>query len=263
MTRGSPPRILAPFEALGRTVLHALAETGRAAMMLFAAVRWVARGRWEFRQVVRQLNAIGVESVPIVLITGLFAGMVLAYQTARQLLTYGGAGFVGGLVGLSMAREAAPVFTAITAAGRVGAGIAAEIGTMSVTEQTDALRVLGVDPIRYLVVPRLLAAAFALPGLAMVANVVGSLGGFVIATSAGLSSTSYVVSLQRFLMPYDILAGLVKALFFGVIIAAVGCFRGLHATGGADGVGRATTGAVVTAVVLILVVNYFLNLIFF
>jgi phospholipid/cholesterol/gamma-HCH transport system permease protein len=263
MSRGSPAGVFAPLDTLGRTILHALAETGRAVIMLLSVLRWVARGRWEFREMVRQLNSIGVDSVPIVLITGLFAGMVLAYQTARQLLTYGGAGFVGGLVGLSMAREAAPVFTAITAAGRVGAGIAAEIGAMSVTEQTDALRVLAVDPIRYLVVPRLLAAAFALPGLTMLANVVGSLGGFIVATSVGVSSSSYSVSLQRFLIPYDIVAGLVKAFFFGVIIAAVGCFRGLSATGGADGVGRATTGAVVTAVVLILVVNYFLNLVFF
>jgi phospholipid/cholesterol/gamma-HCH transport system permease protein len=252
-----------PIEALGRVILHALAETGRAALMLRAAAGWLLRGRWEFRETVRQINAVGVDSVPIVLITGLFAGMVLAYQTTRQLLTYGGAGFVGGLVGLSMAREAAPVFTAITAAGRVGAGIAAELGAMSVTEQTDALRVLAVDPVRYLVVPRLVAAAFAMPGLTMLANVVGSLGGFLVATSVGLSSNTYTLSLQQFLLPYDVLAGLVKATCFGVIIAAVGCFRGLGASGGADGVGRATTGAVVTSVVLILVVNYFLNLIFF
>lgn len=257
------PAANSPIALLGRAVLHALEEIGRAAIMLTAAVRSLGRGRWEFREMVRQMNRIGVESVPIVLVTGVFSGMVLAYQTARQFAQFGAQGFVGGLVGLSMAREAAPVFTAITAAGRVGAGIAAEIGTMAVTEQIDALRVLATDPVRYLVVPRLLAAGFALPGLTMFANVIGSLGGYLIATSAGVNGATYVTSLQRFVWPYDVVAGLVKAFFFGLIIAAVGCFRGLQATGGADGVGRATTGAVVSAIVLILVFNYFLDLIFF
>ncbi|MDR7417946.1 MAG: ABC transporter permease [Armatimonadota bacterium] len=262
-TRHAPDAPLAPLAFIGRSVLHSLAQTGRAALMLASAFRWVMRGRWEFRETLVQLNRIGTESIPIVLITGLFAGMVLAYQTTRQLIGYGFSGLAGGLVGLSMAREAAPVFTAITAAGRVGAGIAAEIGTMAVTEQVDALRVLATDPIRYLVVPRLLAAAFALPGLTMFANVIGSLGGYVVATNLGITGPSYVSSLQRMVWPYDVVAGLIKAFLFGLIIASVGCFRGLYASGGADGVGRATTGAVVSAIVLILVFNYFVNLIFF
>lgn len=231
--------------------------------MLFAAFRWLVRGRWEIRETIVQLNRIGVESVPIMLITGVFAGMVLAFQTSRQLADFGAQGFVGGLVGLSLAREAAPVFTAITAAGRIGAGMAAEIGTMAVTEQIDALRVLATDPVRYLVVPRLIASALALPALTMFANVVGSIGGYVVATGAGITGGAYLASVKRFVWPYDIVAGLVKAVLFGAIIAAVGCFRGLHASGGADGVGRATTGAVVAAIVLILVLNYFVDLIFF
>lgn len=257
------PEVLSPVAALGRAVLHGLEQTGRAVLMLLAALRWLARGRLEFRETVAQLNKIGVESVPLVLVTGLFSGMVLAYQTSRQLLGYGFQGLAGGLVGLSMAREAAPVFTAISAAGRVGAGMAAEIGAMAVTEQVDALRVLATDPVRYLVLPRLLAAGIAMPGLTMFANIVGSLGGYMVATSLGITSGSYISSLQRMVWPYDVVAGLVKAFFFGLIIAGVGCFRGLHATGGADGVGRATTGAVVSAIVLILVFNLFLNLIFF
>jgi phospholipid/cholesterol/gamma-HCH transport system permease protein len=249
--------------AIGGLVLRGLAETGQAALMMFAALRWMLRGRLEFRQTLVQINRIGVDSVWIVLVTGAFTGMVLAYQTARQFIDFGAQGFVGGLVGLSMAREAGPVFTAITAAGRVGAGIAAEIGAMAVTEQIDALRVLATDPIRYLVVPRLLAAALALPLLTIFANGVGGIGGFVVATTAGVNSGTFVASVQRYVEPYDLGAGLLKAFFFGVIIAAVGCFRGLHAEGGADGVGRATTGAVVTAIVLILVCNYFLDLIFY
>jgi phospholipid/cholesterol/gamma-HCH transport system permease protein len=244
-------------------LLHAFEQVGMAALLLVSAFRWILRGRWEVRETLVQLNRIGVESIPIVLVTGLFSGMVLAYQTTRQLVGYGFSGLAGGLVGLSMAREAAPVFSAITAAGRVGAGIAAEIGTMAVTEQVDALRVLATDPVRYLVVPRLLAAALAMPGLTMFANIIGSLGGYLVATTLGISGPSYISSLQRMVFAYDIIAGLLKAFVFGLIIAAVGCFRGLQASGGADGVGRATTGAVVTAIVLILVSNYFVNLIFF
>lgn len=249
--------------ALGRTVLDGLAQAGRVALMLADAARWIARGRLEAREVIVQVNRIGVESLPIVLVTGLFSGMVVAYQTAKQLADLGAQSLVGGLVGLSLAREAAPVFTAITAAGRVGAGMAAEIGTMAVTEQLDALRVLATDPVRYLVLPRLLAAAVALPVLTIFANVIGGIGGFAVATLAGVSSGEYLASMQRFLWPYDLVAGLVKALGFGLIIAAAGCYRGLTATGGADGVGRATTGAVVSAIVLILVANYLLDLLFF
>jgi phospholipid/cholesterol/gamma-HCH transport system permease protein len=248
---------------VGSLVLRGLSETGRAALMMFVALRWMARGRLEFRQTLVQVNRIGVDSLGIVLVTGAFTGMVVAYQTAGQFIDFGAQSFVGGLVGLSMTREAGPVFTAITAAGRVGAGIAAEIGAMAVTEQIDALRVLATDPVRYLVVPRLLAASLTLPLLTVFANSVGGIGGFVVATAAGVNTGTFIASVQRYVEPYDLVAGLVKAFFFGVIIAAVGCYRGLHAEGGADGVGRATTAAVVTAIVLILVWNYFLDLIFY
>lgn len=248
---------------LGSAMLRGLAQVGRASIMLGVTLRWILRGRIEFRETVGQLNRIGVESVPIVLVTGAFTGMVLAYQTARQFADFGAQGFVGGLVGVSMAREAGPVFTAITAAGRIGASIAAELGTMAVTEQIDALRVLATDPVRYLVVPRVLAGAVALPMLTMFANVVGSVGGYLIATAAGITTGTFMTSLKRYLFPYDLVAGLIKAFFFGIIIAGVGSFRGLQTTGGADGVGRSTTGAVVTSIVLILMFNYFLDLFFF
>lgn len=259
----SRPVSVPPVAALGEVVLHGLAQVGGSTTMLVRAAQWIIRGRWELRELLVQMNRIGVESVPIMIVTGLFAGMVLAYQTSRQLAEFGAQGFVGGLVGLSLTREAAPVFTAITAAGRIGAGIAAELGTMAVTEQIDALRALATDPVRYLVVPRLVAAALALPALTMFSNIVGSIGGYLIATGSGIHGATYLSSLQRMVWTYDLLAGLVKALVFGIIIAAVGCFRGLHAEGGADGVGRATTGAVVAAIVLILVSNYFLDLFFF
>lgn len=249
--------------AVGARVIRGLTETGRTALILIAALRWMLRGRLEVREVIVQIHRIGVDSLYIVLVTGAFSGLVLAYQTARQFLDFGAQTFVGGLVGVSMAREAGPVFTALTAAGWVGAGIAAEIGSMAVTEQIDALRVLATDPVRYLVVPRLMAAAIALPVLTVFANVVGGIGGYIVATAAGISGGTFVVSLQRYLYAYDVWAGLVKAVCFGVIIAVVGCSRGLEATGGADGVGRATRSAVVTAILWILACNFFLDLIFF
>lgn len=256
----SPSSLLA---WLGGGLLRNLAQIGRGALMLGAALRWILRGRIEFRETIVQLNRIGVESVPIVLVSGAFTGMVLAYQTARQFADFGAQGFVGGLVGVTMAREAGPVFTAITAAGQIGASMAAEIGTMAVTEQIDALRVLATDPVRFLVVPRLIAAALALPMLTMFANVVGSVGGYLIATAAGITSGTFIASMKRYLWPYDLVAGLIKAFFFGLIIASVGSFRGVNTTGGADGVGRSTTGAVVTAILLIFIFNYFLDVFFF
>ncbi|MCL6551553.1 MAG: ABC transporter permease [Firmicutes bacterium] len=249
--------------ATGRAVLAGLADVGRAAGMLAHAWRWVRRGHLELGETVVQLKRIGWDSTFIVLVTGVFAGMVLAYQTAGVFLKFGAQGFVGGLVGVSLAREAGPVFTAMVIAGRVGAGIAAELGTMTVTEQVDALRALATDPVRFLVVPRLLAAAVALPVLTMFAEVVGAVGGSVVAVAAGIPSGSFWASLRQFTWTWDLYAGLVKSVFFGLIIAAVGAYRGLHATGGAEGVGRAATGAVVASIVLIMAFNYFLNQLLF
>ena len=260
MATRTPTSMLA---TVGSAVFHGLAQTGRAAFMIMTALRWILRGNLEFRETVTQLKRIEVDSVFIILATGAFTGIALAYQTARQFIDFGAQVFIGGLVGVSMAREAGPVFTAITAAGRVGAGIAAEIGSMAVTEQIDALRVLATDPVRYLVVPRLLAAAVALPVLTIFANLAGGVSGFAVATAAGVNAGTFMSSVQRFLVPYDLVAGLVKAFFFGLIIAAVGCFQGMHASGGADGVGRAATGAVVAAILLILACNTFLDYIFF
>ena len=251
------------LERVGRTVLGFLDETGRLTLLLYRTIRWIARGTIEPQQTLRQMARLGVESLPIIIITGTFAGMVLAFQTARQLIQFGAPSFVGGIVALSLAREAAPVFTAVTAAGRIGAGIAAEIGTMAVTEQIDALRVQATDPVRYLVVPRVLAGIFMLPLLTVFAHLAGLVGGLAVAAVAGVEPAMYASSVQRFLRPYDYLSGLVKAASFGVIIALIGSYRGLATQGGAEGVGRAATASVVTAIVLILVWNYFLDLLLF
>ena len=251
------------LERVGRIVLGLLDETGRLVLLLLSTLRWLTRGRLEARETIRQMEQIGVSSLPIVLVTGTFAGAVLAFQTAEQLLAFGVPGLVGGLVALSLAREAAPVFTAVTTAGRSGSGIAAEIGTMAVTEQLDALRAMATNPVRFLVVPRVVAGLLMLPLLTLFANLAGLVGGGIVAAISGVESATYVASVQRFLTPADLTGGMAKAAVFGVIITVVSSRRGLDTDGGAAGVGRATTAAVVTAIVLILILNYFLDILLF
>ena len=260
---GTPMPGAPVLERVGRIVLGLLDETGRLVLLLLSTLRWVVLGRLEVRQTIRQMEQIGVSSLPIVLVTGTFAGAVLAFQTAKQLLAFGVPGLVGGLVALSLAREAAPVFTGITTAGRSGSGIAAEIGTMAVTEQLDALRVMATNPVRFLVVPRVLAGLLMLPLLTLFANAAGLIGGGIVAVVSGVGTDTYLSSVQRFLTPADLTGGMAKAAVFGVIISLVGSRRGLDADGGAAGVGRATTAAVVTAIVLILIFNYVLDVLLF
>jgi len=254
---------MSPLKWIGRLVLGIFEGAGRLTLLLFQAGHWVLRGHIEARQTLAQMAHIGVDALPIIAITGAFAGAVLAYQTASQLVAFGVPGYVGGLVALSLAREAAPVFTAVTTAGRSGGGIAAELGTMAVTEQLDALRVMATDPVRYLVVPRLLAGVFALPLLTVGALLAGMVGGWGVASLEGVGTATYLSSVRRFLTPSDIVGGLFKSALFGMIIALIGSHRGMSADGGAAGVGRAATGAVVAAIVLILVGNLFLDVLLF
>ena len=206
------------------------------------------------------MHVIGVRSLPVAAVTALFTGMVLALQTAYQLKKFGAEIYIGGLVGLSMARELGPVLTGLMVAGRVGAGIAASLGTMSVTEQLDALRTMGTDPVRYLVLPRFLALAVMLPVLTIYANLIGCFGGYLVSVySLGINPQLYISGTNSLVAAGDILHGLVKAAVFGMLIALAGCYAGLACRGGAEGVGRATTFAVVLACMLILVANYFLT----
>jgi len=192
-------------------------------------------------------------SLPLVFLTALFTGVVLSLQSAYQLRLFAAQQFTSDLVALSMTRELGPVLTAMVVAGRVGASIAAEIGTMKVTEQIDALRALATDPIRYLVVPRFIAAFFMLFILTIYADVIGMLGGYLIAVfKLGISSHLYIKRSLDILSVKDVMSGLLKAFFFGGIISIVGCYFGFKAEGGAEGVGRATTLAVVTALVLVI-----------
>ncbi|MBI3313511.1 MAG: ABC transporter permease [Candidatus Omnitrophica bacterium] len=207
--------------------------------------------RW--RATLEQMDKIGLMSLPLVFLTALFTGMVLSLQSAYQLRLFSAEQYTSDLVALSMTRELGPVLTAMVVAGRVGASIAAELGTMKVTEQIDALRSLAVNPIRYLVVPRFVAAVCMLFILTIYADYIGMLGGYLISVfKLGISSHQYVKRSMDILMIKDVMTGLIKAFFFGGIISIVGCYYGFQAQGGAEGVGRATTLAVVAALIMII-----------
>ncbi len=221
------------------------------------------------RDLTQQMDTIGVGSVMIVVLTGLFTGMVLALQSAVEMKQFGATIYIGRLVGASTVRELGPVLTALMVTGRAGSGMAAQIGAMKVTEQIDALSVIGVDPIRKLVTPRVVAAIIMMPMLTMVTDVVAVFGGLLIAVLkldltadlymrsvyATLADTGYVL---RY-VPIDFISGFFKPVVFGAIMALTGCFYGLRTTGGTEGVGQATTRAVVTSSILILALDYFLT----
>jgi phospholipid/cholesterol/gamma-HCH transport system permease protein len=253
-------RASAPLASVGDRVLDGLEALGAFARLAGATARAMARPRFPWRETLRQFESIGVRSTTIVLLTALFTGMVLALQTGYALERFGAKLYVGSVVGLSLARELGPVLTALMVGGRVGAGITAEIGSMQVTEQVDAIRSLGADPVQKLVLPRVIAATLALPLLAVIANVLGALGGLVIAsTQFGIPGHFYLQTIYRTVTVTDMLSGVSKTFVFGWIIAMVGCHSGLRTTGGTVGVGRATTRAVVVASIAVLIADFFLT----
>jgi phospholipid/cholesterol/gamma-HCH transport system permease protein len=213
-----------------------------------------------FRDIVIQMDLIGVGSLSVVMLTGFFTGAVLALQTSKTLTTFGATALTGSLVALSLVRELGPVLSSLMIAGRVGSGMASELGSMIVTEQINAMRALGTDPIKKLVVPRLLATLTMLPVLTIVADAVGLIGGLVISSFVlRLSAATYLSSAWDNLTYMDIFGGLLKPVIFGAIVALVGCHCGLRTHGGTQGVGRSTTQAVVAASILILVFDLLLT----
>jgi phospholipid/cholesterol/gamma-HCH transport system permease protein len=221
------------------------------------------RGPVDREVVVAQFDQIGVRSISIVGITSLFIGMVLALQTAYSLAEFGGALFIGKVVSLSLVRELAPVLMALMVGGRVGAGIAAELGTMKVTEQIDALRALATNPVRKLVVPRVMATTLMFPILTIVAIALGILGGLLIAvTNLNLSANYYMRSVIETVKYNDLASGIGKTFFFGAAISLIACYNGLRTSGGADGVGRSTTQTVVTGAITVLIMDFFLTKLF-
>jgi phospholipid/cholesterol/gamma-HCH transport system permease protein len=243
--------IVAPW---GNKSLGFCQATGQISCLFFASVVAIFTRPIRWKHVLDQMNKVGVTSFPLVFLTAFFTGMVLALQSAYQLRLFAATQYTADLVALSVTRELGPVLTAMVVAGRVGASITAELGTMKVTEQIDALSSLAVDPVRYLVVPRLIAAFLMLPFLTLYADFIGMFGGFIIGTTKlDITATQYFQStFFRALVLKDLFSGLIKSFAFGTIIAVVGCWQGFNAEGGAEGVGKATTISVVTSLVLII-----------
>src|SRR6185503_14885094 len=223
----------------------------------------IRRGPIERPLLIQQFEQIGFRSLSIVIITSAFIGMVLALQTAYALEDFGGKLFVGVIVSLSLVRELAPVLMALMVGGRVGAGMTAELGTMKVTEQIDALRALATNPVRKLVVPRVLATTVMMPLLTLLACFIGIIGGLIIAVgSLHLTSNFYIRSVIEAVKYNDLASGVGKTFFFGFAIGLIACYNGLSTTGGADGVGRSTTATVVTASITVLIMDFFLTKLF-
>jgi phospholipid/cholesterol/gamma-HCH transport system permease protein len=221
-------------------------------------------GRIHRRNTLDQMALVGPDSLLIALLTASFVGMVFTIQVAREFVTLGAGTAVGGVLALSLLRELAPVLTAVILAGRVGSAFAAEIGTMQVTEQIDALHMLKTDPIDYLVTPRVIACAIMLPLLTVLSFITGMVGGLLISTNLyGLSQRVFLDSAQNFLSTWDLVSSLIKAFVFGILIAVIGTSWGLTTTGGAKGVGQSTTTAVVTSLLAIFISNFFMSWLMF
>ena len=257
-------RLLDGLAAAGRGVLEAARLAGRLALFGLDGLSHLLRPPFYGRMFLRALVEIGFFSLPVVALTALFTGMVLALQSFTGFARFSAEGAIASLVVLSVTRELGPVLAGLMVAGRVGAAMAAEIGTMRVTDQIDALSTLSTNPMKYLVAPRLLAGTIALPLLVVVADILGVLGGFIIATvKLGFNPGLYLANTLNFLQVQDVVSGLAKAAVFGFLIALMGCYHGYNSRGGAQGVGSATTAAVVVASVLILAFDYVLTELFF
>lgn len=250
------------LEKIGKLMLAALETVGRTVAMVNGVLTVVHTVK--VQPLFRQMAHLGADSLPIVLLTMAFTGMVMTVQIAHEFIKYGAQSSVGGVIAIAMGRELAPVLTGVVVAGRVGAAITAEIGSMKVTEQIDALRVMAVSPTAFLVVPRLLACLVMMPVLVVFGDVIGTLGGYFMATQySGISAFAFMHSIRVFCIPNDVIGGLIKGMFFGMIIALVGCHKGLTTADGAEGVGKATTSSVVTSIILVFISNYFLSLLLY
>jgi phospholipid/cholesterol/gamma-HCH transport system permease protein len=256
--------ILDLLGAVGRASLGACRFTGQLAIFGLSGLSHLVRPPFYWRMFGRALLEIGYFSLPVVALTAIFTGMVLALQSYTGFARFSAEGAVASVVVLSVTRELGPVLAGLMVAGRVGAAMAAEIGTMRVTDQIDALSTLSTNPMKYLVAPRLLAGAIALPLLVVIADILGVMGGYIIATlKLGFNQATYLHNTLDILQSADVVSGLAKAAVFGFLIALMGCFQGYNSRGGAQGVGAATTAAVVAASILILAFDYVLTEMFF
>jgi phospholipid/cholesterol/gamma-HCH transport system permease protein len=252
--------VIALLHLLNRWLKQAVLEVQEYMLLVFAGLRGIASRPYYRRDIIEQFEDIGIGSLTVVLLTGFFTGAALALQSGQTLDQFGARSLVGRLVSASMIRELGPVLTGLMLAGRVGSGIAAELGSMVVTDQINALRALGTDPVRKLVVPRILAGTFMAPVLTVIADTFGIGAGWIIAvTSLRVGSSVYWTSVLDGLYLEDAWQGLIKPFALGFVIVTIGCHVGLRTSGGTQGVGRATTNAVVAASVAVIAVDFFLT----
>jgi phospholipid/cholesterol/gamma-HCH transport system permease protein len=252
------------LEMIGRKFMGFLRYAGGVSILMGETLFWIPIPPLRRRQIVEQMSKIGVDSLPIVTLISFFTGMVLALQSAYQMQKISAEMYIASLVALSMMRELGPVLSALIVAGRVGAAITAELGTMNVTEQIDALRALATNPIKYLVVPRFMALIIMLPLLTVYADIVGVLGGYTVATGKlNISHSMYMRMTWQPLKYKDFFTGLIKSFFFAIIICIIACFEGLNTEGGAEGVGKSTTSSVVTSFILIIASDCFFTALFY
>lgn len=252
--------VISTLEAIGAPIMRLLDEVGRFIYLVLQGVVWTFRPPYRIHLIFKQMEFVGVKSLSIIMISGTFTGMVFSLQSGNAFAMFGAEGFVGPTVVLALTLELSPVLSGLMIAGRAGSAMAAEIGTMKVTEQVDALLAMAVNPINYLVVPRLIAGIVMLPIMTMVYNVVGTLGSWFVTTRVlGYDEGVFIRNVEWYVDGEDIYKGLIKAAVFGLIISAVGCFKGYYTRGGAEGVGRATTESVVISSVSILISDYFLT----
>ncbi|WP_343559685.1 MlaE family ABC transporter permease [Kiloniella sp. b19] len=251
-------------QPVGRLTLAFFELVGRIAVFAFTTLSHFFRPPFYPRLLLKQMIEVGYYSLPVVGLTAIFTGMVLALQSYTGFARFSAESAIPNVVVVSITRELGPVLAGLMVAGRVGAAMAAEIGTMRVTEQIDALKTLATNPFKYLIVPRVLAGLLTLPLLVLVADIIGVLGGYLVAVyKLGFNPATYMKNTLDFLQPLDVISGLVKAAAFGFIITLMGCYHGYHSRGGAQGVGSATTNAVVSASILILTFNYIITELFF
>jgi len=252
------------LEYAGRPFVGILEEFGRVMLLFLSATAWAFRRPFRFRVVFKQMETVGVNSLTVVLITAVSSGMVLALQSYYGFRMFRGESLVGATVALSLTREIGPVFTALMVTGRAGSAMAAEIGTMRVKEQIDALYAMSVNPVQFLVMPRVLAGILMLPLLTVVADFVGIAGGYFVGVELlNINSGIFMARIYEMVAMEDIFNGLIKSACFGLILSVVSCYKGFYTTGGAEGVGRAATQAVVISTVSIFISDFFLTAVMF
>ncbi len=256
-TEPRPSVAYVAVEQIGKSVTGFVEQLGGVVSLGWSVARWAMRPPVRVQNIFAQLDFVGVGSIFIVMLTGIFSGMVFAHQSSRAFLLFNAESLVGPTVALTLTRELAPVFTALMVTMRAVSAMCTELGTMRVTEQVDALETIAVNPVQYLLVPRVFAGMVMVPMLTMLFNTAGMVGAYLIAVNVhGISAGTFIYRTQQWLDPEDINEGLIKAVVFGLAVTLIGCYKGYNASGGAKGVGQATTEAMVASAVSIVVLDY-------